>query len=139
MKPSTLHLSLLTALLLLTGCTSSHFLAYVGEQREWQTQPGSLAETVDGMTVFHDYPNRPYDILGSLSLDAPPLGNLLRKAVAESRAHGGDALIVSKTGSYVSGVHSTGGGSFNPWGWSSRSRSRTEHHATATCLVIRLK
>ncbi len=110
-----------------TGCVFHKFNAYVGEQRSWQTAPGSICETIDGMEVFRGYPPRPYDLVGELRLRAAPVRNVLKAAVKDARARGADAIIVQETGRFTAGII-VGNGFMTP-----------VHQKTAEVTLIRYK
>jgi hypothetical protein len=87
-----------------TGCVFHKFNPYVGEQRNWQTAPGSICETIDGMEVFRGFPPKPYELIGELRLRAAPVRNVLKAAVKDARARGADAIIVQESGRVLAGV-----------------------------------
>jgi hypothetical protein len=100
----------------LSGCATADFTPYVGEQQKWPTAKGAFVTTInsyDGtgrsgsgkqytLPVYFGPPNRPYNVLGSIDVDAP-VGRLfegsaqittLKPAVREAGQHGADAVIV---------------------------------------------
>ena len=110
-----------------TGCVFSKFNPYVGEQRNWQTAPGSICETIDGMEVFRGYPPKPYELIGELRLRAAPVRNVLKAAVKDARARGADAIILQESGRVMAGVI-VGNGLLTP-----------VHHKVAEVTLLRYK
>ncbi len=54
------------------GCGPSYtFSPYVGQQSNWQTEPGSYVKVVNKAMLYPPghFPNRPYIIVGSVSTD----------------------------------------------------------------------
>jgi len=110
-----------------TGCVFHNFNPYVGEQRNWETAPGSICETIDGMEVFRGYPPKPYELIGELRLRAAPVRNVLKAAVKDARARGADAIIVQESGRVLAGVI-VGSGLITP-----------VHHKVAEVTLLRYK
>lgn len=137
--------TLLLAFFLILGCTTTKFLPYAGEQQDWATAPGALAEEVDGVPIFHGLPPKPYEIIGSLALErknwmAP---TTLSKAAAEAKERGADAVIMLDQGTRLLGYqnHSSGtaynSGNFTSYGGSGSSRA--VYSQTAQVMLIRYK
>ena len=130
----------------LTGCTTAKFLSYTGEQTEWPTSPGAMTETVDGVTVYHGLPSKPYNVLGQLDLTqnhklAP---GAIQKAATVAKEHGADAIIVLRQGEQLLGVSSSGSGSAQRWGngmttFETRSNSQAVYGETARVWLIKYK
>src|SRR5689334_4245724 len=111
--PLLIAVSLVAAL---TGCATSDFTPYVGEQQQWPTAKGAFVTTInsyDGpgrsgtgqqytLPVYFGPPNCPYIVLGSVDVDTP-VGRLfegsaqtttLKPAVRVAGQHGANAIIV---------------------------------------------
>jgi hypothetical protein len=88
-------------LMVFCGCGAGYnFSPYVGQQQNWQTQPGSYVRVVDKATLYSpgQFPDRPYFIIGSVTTDSE--GNLA-KAV---RAQHADAALISTDHTYRTGT-----------------------------------
>lgn len=147
--------------LLIGGCTTTNFLTYQGEQQEWPTAPGALAEERDGVPIYHGLPPRPYDVLGELDLRRTHLlaPTTLGKAAAESKKRGADAIVVLEQGKEFRGFSHSGGGTAQTTGsvyttyggggsystgqatttYSAGGQSRAVHHQTARVVLIRFR
>jgi hypothetical protein len=85
----------------LSGCgTGYSFNPYIGQQQNWQTQPGGYVKIVDKATLYPpgQLPNRPYLIIGSVVTGSE--GNLA-KAVREQHA---DAALIYSDHTYRTGT-----------------------------------
>ncbi|MGA9778787.1 MAG: hypothetical protein ACLPRE_11805 [Limisphaerales bacterium] len=91
--------------LFFAGCATSNYVAYVGQQQAWPTAPGAFANAYDGVTIYHGFPPKPYDVLGRLVIE-----NATDHSLAwAGKAHGADAIIVMDTRSVDGGSMTFGG------------------------------
>jgi hypothetical protein len=92
---------LLFTVCILCGCGPGYnFSPYYGAQQNWETSPGGYVNVVDGATLYspHQFPNRPYVILGSVETDNE---HNLAKAVKEQHA---DAALIFENEHYRTGT-----------------------------------
>jgi hypothetical protein len=90
----------------LCGCGPGYsFSPYIGQQQNWQTQPGGYVKTWKGATFYSQgqFPNRPYIIIGSVSTDSE---DNLAKAVHEQ---GADAALIFRDSTYRTGTVAVAG------------------------------
>lgn len=83
------------------GCGPGYtFSPYVGQQQNWQTQPGGYVKIVDKASLYMpgQFPDRPYIILGSITTDNE---DNVAKAVHEQHA---DAALIYTEHSYRTGT-----------------------------------
>jgi hypothetical protein len=103
---------------LLTGCTTSSGLrAYRGLQQDWPTAPGAVAEEIEGIPLYRTFPERPYIVLGSLSVtgdqwqvgfvhesQSQMLKRVLKSAVREAKKAGANAAIYDSQSRFLSSI-----------------------------------
>ena len=93
---------------LASGCGSINYFEYSGTQERWPQTNGAFFTRVNGMPIYHGFPDRPYTVLGeAYTVDYSP-----ERMVRFARAHGADALILIEdrnvqTGTYVIPASST--------------------------------
>ena len=106
----------------LTACTSSSGLRpYRGVQKEWKTSSGATPDNVGGILVYREYPEKPYEIIGSIEVAGSQwqVGGLtesqvqlekriIKNAAIESKKYGADAIIVSKQNQYLDRIANVG-------------------------------
>jgi hypothetical protein len=88
-------------LFVLCGCGAGYnFSPYVGQQQNWQTQPGGSVKVVDKVTLYPSgqLPSRPYTIIGSVTTDSE---HNVAKAVHDQHA---DAALISVDRTYRTGT-----------------------------------
>ena len=86
------------------GCSPMRFSQYNG-RAIWPSTQGALAETAYAVPVYRDWPERPYDVIGSVRFVDPRKywdDGIIRMAAATGKDHGGDAVIF-RTGSVAPG------------------------------------
>lgn len=124
--------ALLAAALLLSGCGSPmRYSQYSGARRLWQVSPESMAETSFSIPVYRSWPDKPFDIIGSLRFENPNADwndGIIKEAVTAAKERGGDAIII-RVGSEF-GVGGTVGVADDPTTWSQNQ---------TTALVIKWK
>jgi hypothetical protein len=87
-------------LCVLCGCGTPYtFSPYIGEQQNWQTEPGSYVKVVDKATLYltGHFPNRPYIIIGSVATDNE---ENVAKAIHDQQA---DAALIYTDRTYRTG------------------------------------
>jgi hypothetical protein len=87
-------------LFVVCGCGPGYnFSPYVGQQQNWQTEPGSYVKVVDKATLYEPghFPNRPYIIIGTITTDNE---NNVAKAVHDEQA---DAALIFADQTYRTG------------------------------------
>jgi len=93
-------------LLALCGCGPGYeFTPYIGQQSNWQTEPGSYVKVVNKATLYPPghFPNRPYIIIGSVSTDNQ---ENVAKAVHDEQA---DAALIFTDETYRTGTVAVAG------------------------------
>jgi hypothetical protein len=95
--------------IVLAGCADVDFIAYEGTQAKWGVSRGALVDRRFDLPVYHGKPPRPYQLLGVVNVSGA-LGftdqdrPALKRAVAEAKRHGGDALILIRKGTATAGA-----------------------------------
>lgn len=85
------------------GGGTTHFIKYTGPQsREfiWLPNAAILSRTRFAVPVFLEYPDRPYEVIGTAWMPSPPPSENTRKIAIRSLAesalnHGADALLLN--------------------------------------------
>jgi hypothetical protein len=107
------------------------FSQYSGSRRTWPTSRESIAETSFALPVYRSWPDRPFDVLGSLRFENPRQywdDGVIHAAVSEAKHRGGNAIIIRQgTEEAVSGTIGSGE---DPMVWSQNQ---------TTALVIKWK
>jgi hypothetical protein len=112
----------LLSIVILIGCTSSSGLRpYRGVQKEWKISSGATPDNVGGILVYREYPEKPYEIIGSIEVAGSQwqVGSLtesqvqlekriIKNAAIESKKYGADAIIVSKQNQYLDRIANVG-------------------------------
>jgi hypothetical protein len=91
---------LLTFCLIASGCSPMRYSQYSGNA-VWPTTQGSLAEADYAIPVYRSFPERPYDVIGSVRFEDPRRywdDGIIRMAAETGKKNGGDAIIF-RTGS----------------------------------------
>ena len=109
-------------LFLLSGCGTTAFHPYVGQQHNWPTSPGAFAKPGTAIPVYHGWPPRPYIVLGFVdaaqgrSRFAP---GVIELAVEKAMELGADAIVVrSRFTDYGGNYH---GSSYSKAGYRSKA------------------
>jgi len=100
--------------------------------RHWQTMPDSIAETSFKLPVYRTWPDRPFEVLGTLRFENPNKywdDGVINEAVAAAKSKHGDAIVI-RSGSEF-GVSENIGSSEDPMQF-------TQQHQI-TALVIKWK
>jgi len=131
MKKALFYLLLATAAASLCGCTPMLFSEYTGHDATsylgtWRLGPGTMAEREHGgglftsglaVPVYRGWPEREYQVLGSLRFDDPNKSwgydeGLLKDAASEAKKHGADAIIIRQGAEF--GIFQIAGGGSDP-------------------------
>ena len=127
-------------LFLLSGCGTTAFHPYVGQQHNWPTSPGGFAKPGTTIPVYHRWPPRPYIVLGFIdatkgrSRFAP---GVIELAVEKAKELGADAIVVRSRFTVHAGT--VGGESGHIYGgkYHGSSYSRAAYPGKATVLAIK--
>jgi hypothetical protein len=106
----------------LAGCTSSSGLRpYRGVQKQWRTSEGAIADNIEGVLVYKTYPEKPYEIIGSIEVSGSQwqIGGItesqiqlekriLKNAALEAKKYGGDAIFISNQSQYLDRIANVG-------------------------------
>ena len=84
---------LLFFLLLLTGCATSKYQPYLGQQQDWPVQKGAFATEKQGVKIYSTFPERPYDVLGMLDISGD-VGALDQQIIWKVKKVAADAAVV---------------------------------------------
>src|SRR5437773_1008055 len=84
------------------GCTSMRYSEYTGHDASsylgtWPIGSGAMAETSYAIPVYRGWPEKPYQVLGSLSFPDPNKGwddGIVSAAAHEAIHHKGNAIII---------------------------------------------
>lgn len=101
-----------------TGCTTSSGLRpYRGQPQEWPVAAGAVAEEIEGIPLYHSFPERPYIVLGTLSVtgdqwqvgfvhesQSQMLKRVLKSAVREAKKAGANGVIYDSQSTFLSTV-----------------------------------
>ena len=85
-----------------TGCLNLRYSKYTGRDASepygtWPISPGTMAETRFAVPVYRGWPERPYQLLGSLSHEDPNArwnDGVFAAAAAQAKSLHGDAVII---------------------------------------------
>src|SRR5258708_7156867 len=105
MKSRRFPFVLITLPLLLSACSDDdhEFTAYSGAQQKWAYAPGAFVSMVAGMSVYDGTCNRPYTVIGKLTVNRRR-GDIVQEGVVkEARRYGAQGLIVVSSQSIADG------------------------------------
>ena len=124
------------ALLLLSGCGTTDFHPYVGQQQNWPTSSGAFIKPGTAIPVYYGWPPRPYTVLGFMDATGSRHG-VMDLAATKAKELGADAIVVMSRGTVYAG--STGGVAGNVYAGSfyGSSHSHAIYRGKATVLVIK--
>jgi hypothetical protein len=97
-----LHIALVPVCAFLTGCTPMRYSEYTGHDVSsylgtWPIGQGAMAETTYSIPVYRGWPEKPYQVLGSLSFqdaNKPWDDGIVSAAASEAKRHKADAIII---------------------------------------------
>src|SRR2546428_5948513 len=115
----------------LVGCSPMRFSQYSGSRRVWPRSQDSMAETSFSLPVYRTWPDKPFEIVGSLRVEDPNQNwddGIISAAVSAARSKHGDAIII-RQGSEL-GVSGYAGFAEDPMVWKQNQ---------TTALVIKWK
>lgn len=115
----------------LTACSPMRFSQYSGSKRLWPVSQDSMAETSFSRPVYRSWPDKPYEIIGSLRFENPRKDwddGVINSAVSAAKRRGGDAIIIRHGSEF--GVGGTVGFAEDATVWSQNQ---------TTALVIKWK
>ena len=81
----------------LVGCSPMRFSQYSGSRRVWPVSQESMAETSFTLPVYRSWPDKPYEIVGSLRVENPNQywdDGIISSAVSAAKRKRGDAIII---------------------------------------------
>jgi len=98
MNPQSPLVNLASAVLLLCiGCTPMRYSQYTGQKKNWQTANAAMAETQYKVPVYRGWPDRPYNVIGSIRFVDPNKywdDGVINMACGMAREKRGDAIIM---------------------------------------------
>jgi len=107
------------------------FSKYTGDNRAWPTGDRSMAETSFSLPVYRNYPERPYEVIGSVRFEDPRKywdDGVIADAVSVAKRKQADAIII-RQGAEL-GVGLTSSSMEDPQSWSA---------SQTTALIIKWK
>lgn len=107
MKNQSFTCLLATSLLLVIGCSPMRYSQYTGEKRNWQTANGAMAETQYKVPVYRGWPDRPYNVIGSIRfVDRNKYWDdgVIDMACSMAKQKGADAIIIRYGAEYGVGM-----------------------------------
>jgi len=97
-------LSTLLCVCMLTGCIPIRYSKYTGHddssyQGTWPQGPGTMVESRFAVPVYRGWPEKPYQVLGSVSFPDPNKNwvqdeGIISVAASEAKKHNADAIII---------------------------------------------
>lgn len=106
-------------ILAVAGCSSPmRFSQYSGTRRHWATSTEAMAETSFALPVYRTWPDKPYEVLGTLRFENPNQywdDGVIKAAVAEAKSKAGDAIIIRHGSEF--GVSGNIGSAEDPMMW----------------------
>jgi hypothetical protein len=124
------------------GCATVSYSPYVGDQPECPTSPGAFVKVVRGMPIYRGYPNKPYIILGHLSITGDP-DSIETQTIWAAQKHNADAVLFLDQSTAYAGSVNTGSGNATVVGNSviatGTGVSIPIQKATLTGILIRFK
>jgi len=109
-------------LFLLSGCGTTTFHPYVGQQHNWPTSPGAFIKPGTAIPVYYGWPPRPYIVLGFIDAVQGPSSfalGVIELAVEKAKELGADAIVVrSRFTVYGGNYH---GSSYSKAGYRSKA------------------
>jgi hypothetical protein len=84
-------------LLVSSGCSPMRFSQYSGSRTFWPVSQESMAETSFALPVYRDWPDKRFEIVGSLRFQDPRKDwddGVINAAVSAAKHQGGDAIII---------------------------------------------
>jgi len=100
---------ILLIFLFLTGCYTSQYMPYTGEQQVWPTAPGGFMATNTVIPAYYGYPPRPYIQVGQVFVATQSLQvNTLQVAARIAKQNGADAVCVLDNGTHYVGTVTSG-------------------------------
>lgn len=84
-------------LLFAAGCTPMRYSRYTGQKKNWTVASGAMAETQYKVPVYRGWPDRPYNVIGSIRFVDPNKywdDGVINMACAMAKEKGGDAIII---------------------------------------------
>jgi len=97
MKHKPLPLLFAAAILLVVGCSPMRYSQYTGQKKIWQTANAAMAETQYKVPVYRGWPDRPYNVTGSIRFVDPNKfwdDGVINMACDMARQKKGDAIIM---------------------------------------------
>lgn len=91
------------------GCGSVSYSPYIGEQRAWPVRAGAFAKQESGLFYYQTWPEKPYTILGHITVTARPL-YIKGQLGAAIRKYHADGIIQISQETFQAGAISTSSG-----------------------------
>lgn len=80
-----------------TACSPTRFSQYSGSPRVWPVSQESMAETSFRLPVYRTWPDKPYEIIGSVRFEDPRRewdDGVINAVVSKAKSKHGDAIII---------------------------------------------
>jgi len=113
---------------------SDEFRTYTGEQN-WKTATGSFCRNVKGVPIYYTFPDRAYDVLGSVTIPEQDEEGLVRCALA----HRADAVFIGNIEHETVGFKHDPGLVFGGPGWavSAPGKDKAIERNSVTAYIIK--
>ena len=127
-------------LFLLSGCGTTTFYPYVGQQHNWPTSPGAFTKPGTTIPVYYGWPPRPYIVLGFIdAVQGRPrfAPDVIELAAEKAKELGADAIVVRSR--FARYAHTASGKSGHIYGGNHHgsSYSKAVYRSKATVLAIK--
>src|SRR6266542_2015797 len=79
------------------GCSPMRYSRYTGRNTPWPISVGTMTETSYKVPVYRGWPERPYEVIGSVRFPDPRKlwdDGIISMAASEGKRHGGNAVIM---------------------------------------------
>jgi hypothetical protein len=100
------NLLCVVALTLSVGCAKAIVRPYIGDQQNWPTSLGAIANTKYQLPVFTSLPPAPYEVIGELRIESPfhaqPEEGHLPVMIKKAIELNADALVLVSGGTFFS-------------------------------------
>ena len=95
------------ALALIGGCTPMRFSEFSGRGKSWPVAPDAMAEKQFAVPVYRGWPERPYQVIGSIRFEDPHKywdDGIIGMAASMAKKKAGDAIVMRYGSEYGVGM-----------------------------------